>query len=90
VKRLGENSASNRKTGSIDCKSDPVFCVYVTIAFHDGNKQKESGALIYQALHLSKSLPFTDTSMKMGRLSVIGLLEKWRLRTKWAKTAVCP
>ena len=26
--------------------------------------------LIYQALHLAKSLPFTDTSMKMGLLSV--------------------
>ena len=26
--------------------------------------------LIYQALHLAKSLPFTDTSMKMDALSV--------------------
>ncbi|WP_271866967.1 hypothetical protein [Ligilactobacillus ruminis] len=32
----------------------------------------------------------TDTSMKMGRLSVNVLLQKRRLRTKWAKTAVCP
>jgi len=70
----------------------------MTIAFHEGNNQKqcgdtfdrELGSLILQALHLSKSLPFTDTSMKMDALSVIGLLEKWRLRTTWAKTAVCP
>ncbi len=34
-------------------------------------------------LHLAKSLPFTDTSIKMSMLSVNGLLEKWRLRTKW-------
>ena len=27
-------------------------------------------ALIYQALHLAKSLPFTDKSMKKGTLSV--------------------
>ncbi|MEQ2870133.1 hypothetical protein AAAV91_04035 [Ligilactobacillus ruminis] len=39
-------------------------------------------ALIYQALHLAKSLPFTDKSMKKGTLSVNGLLEKRRLRTK--------
>jgi hypothetical protein len=45
---------------------------------------------IEQALHLSKSLPVTDTSMKMGLLSVNGLLKKWQLRTKWAKMAVCP
>ena len=42
------------------------------------------------ALHLSKSLPFTDTSMKMGMLSVNGLFQKWRLRTKWSKTTICP
>ena len=42
------------------------------------------------ALHLAKSLLFTDTSMKMGMLSVNGLFQKWRLRTKWSKTAVCP
>ena len=30
----------------------------------------DGSALIYQALHLSKSLPFTDKSMKMGMLSV--------------------
>ena len=41
-------------------------------------------------LPLAKSLPFTDKSMKMDTLSVIGLREKWRLRTKWSKTAVCP
>ena len=40
--------------------------------------------------HLAKSLPFTDTSMKMDTLSVIGLSEKCRLRTKWSKTAGCP
>ena len=34
----------------------------------------DGSALIYQALHLSKSLPFTDKSMKMDRLSVNGLL----------------
>ena len=45
-------------------------------AFHDGNNPKELGALIYQALHLSKSLPFTDKSLKMSLLSVNGLLEK--------------
>ncbi len=33
-------------------------------------------------VHLAKSLPFTDTSMKMDLLSVNDLLEKWRLRTK--------
>ena len=42
------------------------------------------------ALHLAKSLPFTDKSLKMGLLSVNGLLEKCRLRTKWSKTAFCP
>ena len=42
------------------------------------------------ALHLAKSLPFTDKSMKMGSLSVNGPPEKYRLRTKWSKTAVCP
>ena len=74
------------------------FCVCMTIAFQDENNPKqfggkfewELGALIYQALHLAKSLPFTDTSGKMGPLSVNGLLEKSRLRTKWSKTAVCP
>ena len=50
----------------------------------------DGSALIYQALHLAKSLPFTDKSLKMGLLSVNGLLEKWRLRTKWTKTALCP
>ena len=50
----------------------------------------DGSALIYQALHLAKSLPFTDKSLKMGLLSVNGLLEKRRLRTKWAKTADCP
>jgi len=42
------------------------------------------------ALHLAKSLLFTDTSMKMGMLSVNGLFQKWRLRTKWSKTTICP
>ena len=37
------------------------------------------------ALHLAKSLSFTDTTMKMGMLSVNGLPEKWRLRTKRSK-----
>jgi hypothetical protein len=54
----------------------------MTIAFHEENNQKqcgdtfdrELGSLILQALHLSKSLPFTDTSLKMDALSVIGLL----------------
>ena len=32
----------------------------------------------------------TDKSMKIGRLSVNGSLEKCRLRTKWSKMAVCP
>ena len=41
-------------------------------------------------VHLTKSLTFTDTSMKMGLLSVNGLLEKCRLRTTRAKTAGCP
>jgi len=36
----------------------------------------DGSALIYQALHLAKSLPFTDKSLKMGLLSVNGLLEK--------------
>ena len=57
----------------------------------DGGKfDWELGTLIYQALHLAKSLSFTDKSMKMGRLSVNGSLEKCRLRTKWSKMAVCP
>ena len=30
----------NRIRFAIDCKFDPVFCVYVTIAFHDGNNPK--------------------------------------------------
>ena len=30
----------------------------------------DGSALIYQALHLAKSLPFTDKSLKMGLLSV--------------------
>ena len=50
----------------------------------------DGSALMYQALHLAKSMPFTDKSLKMGLLSVNGLLEKRRLRTKWAKTADCP
>ena len=50
----------------------------------------DGSALIYQALHLAKSLPFTDKSLKMGLLSVNGSLEKRRLRTKWSKTADCP
>ncbi|WP_270854732.1 hypothetical protein [Ligilactobacillus ruminis] len=33
-------------------------------------------ALIWRALHLAKTLSFTDTSMKMGNLSVNGLPEK--------------
>ncbi|WP_347519324.1 hypothetical protein [Ligilactobacillus ruminis] len=41
-------------------------------------------------LHLAKSLSFTDTSMKIEILSVNWLIEKWRLRTKWAKISVCP
>ncbi|WP_270351937.1 hypothetical protein [Ligilactobacillus ruminis] len=75
-----KNDASNLKTGSfaINRKSDPVFCVCMTIAFHEENNQKqcgdtfdrELGSLILQALHLSKSLPFTDTSLKMDALSV--------------------
>jgi len=36
----------------------------------------DGSALIHQAMHLSKSLPFTDTSLKMGMLSVNGLSEK--------------
>lgn len=35
-------------------------------------------------VHLAKSLPFTDTSMKMDTLSVIGLREKWRFVRKFA------
>ena len=37
------------------------------------------------ALHLAKSLLFTDTSLKMDALSVNGPPEKYRLRTKWSK-----
>ena len=36
---------------------------------------------MHQMLHLAKSLPFTDTSSKMGLLSVNGLLEKRRLQS---------
>ena len=50
----------------------------------------DGSALIYQALHLAKSLPFTDKSLKMGLLSVNGLLEKRRLRTNRWKMPVCP
>ncbi|AEN78741.1 Hypothetical protein LRC_14930 [Ligilactobacillus ruminis ATCC 27782] len=46
--------------------------------------------LIEQELQLAKSPSFTDTSMKMEPLSVISLLEKRRLRTKWTKMAGCP
>ena len=42
------------------------------------------------ALHLAKSLLFTDKSAKIGSLSVNGPPENYRLRTKWSKTAVCP
>ncbi|WP_270412965.1 hypothetical protein [Ligilactobacillus ruminis] len=45
------------------------FIICMTIAFHDGIS-KIAWTLIYQSLHLAKSLPFTDTSMKPGRLSV--------------------
>ena len=99
-KRSEKNQFSNWKTGwfAINCKSSGFFCVCRTIAFHDGNNPKkfggkfdwELGVPIEQALHLSKSLPVTDTSMKMGFLSVNGLLKKWQLRTEWAKMAVCP
>ena len=87
----------NRIRFAIDCKSDPVFLYAgrspsimeipknsLSVNLTDGS------ALIYQALHLAKSLPFTDTSSKMGLLSVNGMLEKSRLRTKWSKTAFCP
>ena len=40
------------------------------------------------ALHLAKSLLFTDTSMKMDALSVNGSPEKYRLRTKWSKNSL--
>ena len=62
----------------------------------------DGSALIYQALHLAKSLPFTDKSMKMRRLSVNGSLEKWPivrknsavsdlvLRTNAPKRGLCP
>ena len=46
--------------------------------------------MICQSLHLAKSLSFTDKSLKMGMMSVNGLIENWRLRTKWSKSAVCP
>ena len=36
----------------------------------------DGSALIYQAQHLAKSLPFTDKSLEIVRLSVNGLLEK--------------
>ena len=65
----------------------PFFLVCMTLSIMEIARQIHR--LIYQALHLAKLLPFTDTSMKMGPLSVNGLLEKWRLRTKWAKMAVC-
>ena len=69
----------------------------IRLRMHD-NRQKEDGgkfdwelgALIERVLYLTKSLPFTDKSMKMSRLSVNGSLEKCRLRTKWSKIAVCP
>ena len=84
-----------------DLQFNPVFfCVCMTIAFRDGNIPKESTSFpcikepkdvrCQSALHLAISLPFTDTSMKMDALSVIGLFEKWRLRTKWSKIADCP
>ena len=52
------------------------FCVCRMIAFHDENNQKYFGALIYQALHLAKSLPFTDKCSKTRFLSV-NLNEIW-------------
>ena len=53
-------------------------------------KNSLAANLTGRILHLAKSLSFTDTSMKMGMLSVNSLLEKWRLRTKRSKKAVCP
>ena len=66
------------------------FCVCMTIASMMEISQKRLAAnlterlcaLIYQVLHLAKTLSFTDTSMRMENLSVNGLLEKRRLRTK--------
>ncbi len=66
------------------------FCVCMTISSMMEISQKRLAAnlteslcaLIYQVLHLAKTLSFTDTSMKMENLSVNGLLEKRRLRTK--------
>ncbi|WP_181971140.1 hypothetical protein [Ligilactobacillus ruminis] len=88
-KRPVKNHASSQKK---------MICICLTSTCHDGNIRKQFGGkfagwldlLLEQAMHLAKPLPFTDTSMKMDALSVIGLLEKRRLRTKWAKTAVCP
>jgi hypothetical protein len=54
------------------------------------SKNSLAANLTGRILHLAKSLSFTDKSMKMGMRSVNGLLEKWRLRTKWSKMAVCP
>ncbi len=83
-----------------DLQFNPVFCVCMTIAFRDGNIPKEWASFpcikepkdvrCQSALHLAISLPFTDTSMKMDALSVIGLFEKWRLRTNHLKMPVCP
>ncbi len=60
------------------------FCVCTTIASMMEISQKRLAvnlteslcALIWQTLHLAKTLSFTDTSMKMGNLSVNGLPEK--------------
>ena len=57
----------------------------MTESLHATKRVRDFDVLIYQALHLSKSLPFTDTSMKMSLLSVNGLPEKWRLRTNHQK-----
>jgi len=40
-----KNDASNRKTGlfAINRKSDPVFCVCMTIVFQDENNPKQFG-----------------------------------------------
>ena len=96
MKRI-KNMSQIKKPDDLQSIAKPIrFFVCMTLAMMEITQNSlavnltDGSALIYQALHLAKSLPFTDKSLKMGLLSVNGLLEKRRLRTKWAKIADCP
>ena len=63
-RRPGRNRASNWKTGWF-ANLIRFFCMHDNHRKEAGGKfEWDFGALIYQTLHLAKSLLFTDTSMK--------------------------